>query len=291
MQRYEEDLATVQMPELEDPYPSWLSIRLSRPLRVRARQRVLGWLVEPEDALKMQSDFDKEGGEYLDGVVAKLFSLPAELNIGLVRYNDRRGFLVAPGRAAMRKPQFEVSINDAGIIVGTSWASAPTHALETLVERLPKGKPINRFTAVPARWLSSALTEQDDLRRFVFAFAGLEILCTAAEKKARPLLLTRLSGADSALPVKELLWPSKSDDFADRNLVFRFAAMASVYSPATTRLDVASFARMNKARNDMFHGSGNPGTASTAICPSNVRTCSASTSDSSLGSHDRVTQL
>ncbi len=257
VQRYEEDLATVQVPELENPYPSWLSIRLSRPLRVRARRGVLAWLAEPEDALRMLSDFDKDGGEYLDGVVAKLFSLPAELNIGLVRYNDRRGFLVTPGRAAIREPQLKLSINDAGVIVPTSWASAPTDALETLVERLPKGKPIGRLTAVPARWLSAALMENDDLRRFVFAFAGLETLCTAAEKSARSRLLTGLSGADPALPVKELLWPSKSDDFADRNLVFRFAAMATVYSSATAKVDVASFARINRARNDMFHGSEN----------------------------------
>jgi hypothetical protein len=257
VRRYEEDLATVQVREFENPYPSWLSIRLSRPLRVRASRGVLAWLAEPEDALQKLSNFDKEGGEYLDGVVAKLFSLPAELNLGLVRYNDRRGFLVAPGRAALRELQLRTSINDAAVIVRTSWASAPLNAVESLVERLPKGKPISRLTAVPARWLTAALTEEDDLRRFVFAFAGLETLCTAAEKTARARLLTRISGADSTLPVKELLWPSKSDDFADRNLVFRFAAMASVYSPPTTEVDVASFARINRARNDLFHGSEN----------------------------------
>ena len=235
-----------------------MSIRLSRPLRVKAHKgATIAWLDEPATTLQILAELDSEGSHFLDGVVARLFALPPQLNLGLIRYNDRRAFLTAPGRAAVREPRIEMSVKDAGIRVGTDWGNAPTSALESLVTALPTGRQVGRLTALPARWLSAALTEKDDLRRFVFAFAGLETLSTLAEKDARKRLIDRVSHADVTLPVKELIWPSKSDDFADRNLVFRFAAMTSVYSPSSAVTDVAAFAKIAKARNDMFHGSEN----------------------------------
>jgi hypothetical protein len=92
------------------------------------------------------------------------------------------------------------------------------------------------------------------LRRFVFAFAGLEALVTAAEKASRHKLLERLAAIDANLPASELLWPSTNDDFVNRNLVFRFAALAAVHSPTTAVEDLAAFRDLAKARNLMFHG-------------------------------------
>lgn len=258
LRRYEDDLASVELPEFADPYPSWLTLRLSRPASVKGLEgATIAWLDEPETPLQMLAEFEAVGARYLDGVVAQLFSLPAELNLGLIRYNDRRAYLTAPGRAAMREPRLEMSIKDAGVVVGTSWDRAPTGALESLVKGLSERKGVGRLTAVPARWLSAALSESDELRRFIFAFVGLETLSTLNEKSSRESLVARVSQADPTLPVKELIWPGKSDDFVDRNLVFRFAAMAAVHSPATTETDVSTFARLAKARNDLFHGSDN----------------------------------
>lgn len=256
--RYAEDLATVELPEFENPYPSWLTIRLSRRVRVRASQgRTLAWLVDPDAAMAVLEAFDSEAGPYLDGVMAQLFALPPGLNLGAVRYSDRRAFLTAPGRAPLRQPRVQMSVNDAGVIVGTAWATAPVPEIEALVDGLPQGAQAGRLASVPARWLTEALAEEDEIRRFVFAFAGLETLATLAEKHARERLTERLALANPTLPVKELLWPSKTDDFADRNLAFRFAAMAAVYSPSSTAADLAAFSKIAKVRNALFHGSDN----------------------------------
>lgn len=256
--RYVEDLATVELSEFENPYPAWLTIRLSRRVRVRAWQDMtLAWLVEPDVAMAVLEAFDSEAGPYLDGVMAQLFALPPGLNLGAVRYSDRRAFLTAPGRAALRQPRVQMSVNDAGVIVGTPWATAPVAEIERLVDRLPQGMQAGRLASVPARWLTGALSEEDEIRRFVFAFAGLETLATLAEKHARERLTGRFALADPTLPVKELLWPSKTDDFADRNLVFRFAAMAAVYSPSSSAADLAAFTKIAKVRNALFHGSDN----------------------------------
>jgi hypothetical protein len=72
--RYREDLATVELPEFDDRYPSWLSVRLCRPLRVKARKgATIAWLDEPPAAFQALAEFDSEGAHFLDGVVTRLF--------------------------------------------------------------------------------------------------------------------------------------------------------------------------------------------------------------------------
>jgi len=97
--------------------------------------------------------------------------------------------------------------------------------------------------------------ETDDLRRFVFAFAGLELLVTKGEKTLRKNLIEQVNANDPTLPVTELFWPGTNDDAVQRNLVFRFAAMAAVISPSTAQDDVKKFKSLAKIRNTMFHGS------------------------------------
>jgi len=57
LRRYKDDLATVEIPEFDDPYPSWLSIRLSRPLRVKAHKgATIAWLDEPATTLQILAE-------------------------------------------------------------------------------------------------------------------------------------------------------------------------------------------------------------------------------------------
>jgi hypothetical protein len=100
----------------------------------------------------------------------------------------------------------------------------------------------------------AALAEEDDVRRFVFAFAGLELLATQAEKYVRPRLVERIAAADPLVPVDQLLFPSSDKDRVWRNLLFRFAAMATVYSPDTAIADVETCRTLATLRNELFHG-------------------------------------
>ena len=97
------------------------------------------------------------------------------------------------------------------------------------------------------------LAEDDDLSRFVFAFAGLELLATQVAKDVRAQLIGKIAATNPELPATEVLWASTDEDRADRNRVFRFAAMALLYSSATANCDVEEFRRLHRTRNQLFH--------------------------------------
>lgn len=151
-----------------------------------------------------------------------------------------------------------MKIKDSGLTVGRAdgWVAAPTEAITTAIRSLPNNNLLGYLTASAARWLCAALAEEtDDLRRFIFSYAGLETLVAKVEKDSRAELISRIVQADPTLPVRDLLWPSSNEDLAVRNLVFRFASMATVYSPNTSIEDVTAFRSMAKLRNDLYHGS------------------------------------
>jgi hypothetical protein len=256
--RYEQELSDAVPTEFDEPYPLWLTLRLIRPLEVTAtRGAVTGWIAEDAEAVMAAlGKFEDEGNRYLDGVVARLLGSIWPMNLGQLRYPGRQAFLTAQGRAALRTHEIKVTIKDSSVWTDRAggWKNAPTAAIIDTVRALPSGGSFSSRIAGPAQWFNAALAEEDDLRRFVFAFAGLELLATQAEKHSRGELVQRITEADSSLPVKELLWPSTDEDRVTRNLVFRFAAMASVYSPTTAVADVEACRALARTRNHLFHG-------------------------------------
>lgn len=255
--RYEQELSSVVLSEFDEPYPLWLTLRLTRPYCATAvPDAVTGWVAADYKALTAMSTFEEEGNRYLDGVVAHILGAMWPVTLGQLRYAGRRAFLTAPGRAAFMRPELTATIKDSGVSVarGAGWASAPTGPVADAVRSMPSGRSFEGRISGPAQWFIAALAEEDDVRRFVFAFAGLELLATKAEKRARPALIERITATDTTLPVEQLLWPSTDKDRVWRNLIFRFAAMAWVYSPITAIDDVEACRELATARNDLFHG-------------------------------------
>ncbi len=244
--------------------PNWFVLRLSRSFQVRAvRGAVVGWLLddggEVADALL---SFQQEGAKYIDGAVAGMIDPLGVANLSHLRFGDDRPFLIAPDRAAVARSRFELTVNDWGVQVGRQlgYATSLIASVGDALRALPSGKQIGTETAGPARWFVAAKAEAtDNLRRFVFAFVGLEMLVTLAEKDARIALVKRLTDLDSSnpIPANDLLWPGLNEDVVYRNLVFRFAVLASVYSPATAVEDVAAFRDLARVRNRLFHGAEN----------------------------------
>jgi hypothetical protein len=139
---------------------------------------------------------------------------------------------------------------------GGGWASAPTGQISSAINQVPSTKVDYKLIGQPTSWLCAAMAEEDDhLRRFTFAFAGLELLATQTEKANRDALIARMEGLDNCVPIRELFWPGTNEDFALRNIVFRFAALATLYSPDTALEDVKNFRVIAKGRNDFYHGS------------------------------------
>ncbi len=255
---YERDLPNIRLTEFDEPYPTWFTIRLSRPLVLHGRSvATFGWVANADAVEDALAEFEKGGNQYLDGAVGRMIGALGITNLAAMRYGERRAMLLAPGRAPIALPRLEMTVKDSGVSVGRQpgYAASLTKSINDALLALPSGSEIGRVTSGGARWFCAARAEDDDLRRFVFAFAGLEALITSAEKASRQQLLERLAAVDATLPASELLWPSTNEDFVNRNLVFRFAAVAAVYSPATAIEDLAMFRELARARNLMFHGS------------------------------------
>jgi hypothetical protein len=263
LQMYREDISTVQFPEFENnPYVTWLTVSVKRSIELSFLSNgELDWGPNIEQIGDAMQKFAEEGNPLLDCAVASVIGAAEGLNIRHLRFSERRPYLTAPGKAAITIPNPQMTIKDSGIIVGRNdgWAVAPTGQIVAAIASIVSvaiTKNVSKLIGQPVSWLCSAMgEEEDDLRRFTFAFAGLELLVTQVEKNSRSELVKLIESLDENLPVTDLLWPSTSEDFVWRNLVFRFAVTAVIYSPSTAKADVAAFRPIARARNDMFHGS------------------------------------
>lgn len=258
-ERYEAELPNVQLPEFINPYPNWVVVKLSRPATFTGRLgATISWAADPSEIVAALDNFEPDANTYIDGVLARIIAPLQPTNLALQRYADGRALITAPDRLPLSRPNFTMAINDAGILLNrqpgygaTMWA-----ATTAVLSQLPHtGTSFGKVTKVGARAFTAARAETDPLRRFVIAFAGLEALITAAEKDSRNKLTERIRQADASLQVEELFWPTVNEDNVYRNLVFRFAAVANVYSPATGEEDIKAFKELAKYRNTMFHGS------------------------------------
>jgi len=137
--------------------------------------------------------------------------------LGALRVPGREAWFLVPSRPAWRVPRPRLSVKDSGFHVGRAagWAATvPVDELEAALSSLPSGSgaaTLGRQTAKAATFFASAraVTEDDDLGRFVYAFAGLELLATQVENHSRDKLLDKLSALDRDVPFRELFWPTK----------------------------------------------------------------------------------
>ena len=88
---YERDFEAITLHEFDEPYPTWLSIRISRGMRVTAKRGVwLSWIAEMADFNSALSDFEADGNRYLDGAIARMIAALGSTNLATMRYGDRR---------------------------------------------------------------------------------------------------------------------------------------------------------------------------------------------------------
>ena len=111
------------------------------------------------------------------------------------------------------------------------------------------------MTRSATRWFTAALGEdKDKLRRFQFAFFGLEILANKVGKDVEEAVVSDLS-AELGVPVTHLVWPSpRESDSPWRNLTFRFAMMALRVHRDSAAEDIKRFNALAQQRNGLAHG-------------------------------------
>ena len=254
-ERYEAAYAEADTPHFDEPYPMALTVSLRR--RLAAPPGLaddLHWAEERPWLMEALTRFEEAGNIYLDAVIPYLVTPMWPMNFGRLLYGERRAFCTSPGRPAYMTPRFTLSIADWGAQVTRvgGWSALPTDALASALTTLPTGRKAGPLTAAPAECFLLAAAEQDPVRQFVFAFAGLDMLANAVASKRRERLVKALEMLDEQLPAAQLLWPEAG---RDRGLPFKIAAMVYLYSPGSTNVDVAQAVRLTKFRNEMFHSS------------------------------------
>jgi hypothetical protein len=242
---------------LRGRYPVWLTLEIARPVTLQADPEAKARYFRGDTTALLQEldNFAEYSADQLDLAFSTLLpTLSEKLPIGGVLSRRRRAYVVAPGRMTWGMPDFQGSAF--GYASTDGWVKLPFAAMADAMDQLPRSdeKPA-RMTRSAARWLTAALAEdKDKLRRFQFAFFGLEILANKVGKDVEEAVVADLS-AEIGVPVTHLIWPSpKESDSPWRNLTFRFAMMAFRVHRHTAGEDIERFNALARQRNGLAHG-------------------------------------
>ncbi len=236
----------------------YLTLEASRPLEIDIHpdfRFLWGQDAKPLDA-QVFSSFADEAGPRLDLALGWLLPvLEPRLQLRRLAVGGNRAILIVPDKAAMWIPNITGSAV-AGVVSSQTWEEQNWQELEQRAAAFTNRNPtVDSLVAGPSRWLALALAEKDSLRKFLFAFFGLEILANKFLSRSRDLLIKSLGQNLASVPVDELLWPKIPDENApQRNLVFAFAAMSTLICADTATEDTKHFRELAKLRNTLAHG-------------------------------------
>ncbi len=238
-----------------------LEMRRTVSLQVNASQRYL-WRGDEGSGRPDPREFEefaKEAAPILDVALAWLLpSLGNRLQLNRLVTGGQRAYLLVPGKAALTMPELKMTAV-AGVVSTEPWAEQSWQQLADCLHAYPSRMAKARgLLAVPGRWLALSLGEDDPVRRFLFAYCGLEVLVNNVVSRWRSVLIESLRRDLAGAPVGELLWPTTQDDrYPERNLVFKFAAAATLVSRESAEADTDIFRMIAKRRNGFAHGSAN----------------------------------
>jgi len=242
-------------------YPTWITVELSRsePMMVRPDFRHL-WASDHEAMLRSMRAFEADAATALDLATARLLpALGDRLQPAKLAFRRLSAYALVPGRPGFSVPALSGGVGYAQV-AGKGWDDLPFDAVEAAItgsSRFPARD--KNLLEHPARWLWAALAETDNLRRFLFAFLGLEVLANKASKALKQVVAANLE-QELGFPVEQLLWPSpKEADSPWRNLAFNFAISAVHLARSSAGPDIDKFQELARVRNGLAHGRWNSG--------------------------------
>lgn len=205
-----------------------------------------------DEVRRLAQPFQDEVAERFEFLTAAALAGLGDLRLDRAVASSNRALFLAHGKGPVFWP--EATAGEVSVSVGRQWTSLPLSDLEDAVAAIRRARPQDiDLVRSAARWLAAALREREDaLRKFLFAFFGLEVLAGKYARLNGRRLIDQLAAPLQGVPVDELVWPKERDsDFPGRNLVFRFALMAIALSPTTASDDVAAFKSLSRQRNDL----------------------------------------
>lgn len=241
---------TVSLEEVFGSGKLWLTLTLERPIRIRSyTDRYVRWLADTKWRSALD-DFAADAKPYLDYASTVALTRIDPFTVDRVAFDDPRIFVVSPGKCAFTTPNITDQIASGGLRIDFPMSKVE----DALQQGLPE-QPLEPSRA--RKWLYAALIEpSDNLRRFLFAFMGLEILAAKLGKAHETQVIDDLVAELDGAPLRELAWPSteKDTDRPWRNLVFRFAVLALYLFRDSAANDLEVFKRFAKTRNEIAHG-------------------------------------
>ncbi len=252
-------VSEVDLSDVTEAFPLFVTFELSRPIQIQADPAAkFFWVLEGGPDAQIFDEFGHAASEYLEiAVICIQAELGGQLQLDRLTFADDRAYLVAPGKAAITAPRGNLTAS--GIVLSDGWPQLPFPEITNAVQTLPAAvAAVRSVIATSSRWFHAALAEkQDPLRRFLFAFFGLEVLVNKVAKswKLRDQVGAELSKELGGVPVDALIWPVQGDDgLPSRNLTFRFACLATLLSRNTAIHDVLEFHNVARARHRLAHG-------------------------------------
>lgn len=245
-----------------ESFPSFLTLEVCRPITLLGHPsaRFL-WMSDDSLTKEDVATFETTSSTLFSDVFAGLLPiLGTSLQVDRIVFGGRvRAYVVADGKAPVKFSRFSLSGN-LTFLPNEGWNNLPFTAIDAMLSYYASNAAsISPYLREPSRWLAAAYTEEDTVLRFMFGFLGLEVLVDKMLSRTgtiREKILCEFQ--ESPYPIKELLWPSASDEnkdqWPDRNLVFKFAALASVVRKASAIDDTNRFKKFHKFRNELVHG-------------------------------------
>lgn len=237
-------------------FSMWLTLEVCRPMRLQAHPTArYAWVRDDRLTTELLDKFAHEAGDFLDrAATALLPALGEELRPNRVLAGRRRTYVMAPGKAALGLP--DITASGSGHAVRSGWAQLPFEKVGAALQMVADMRPESgNLLRAASRWLFAALAEESDpLRKFLFAFFGLEVLANKVGKRVEGSVVQSLT-VELGLPVTHLVWPTPREaDSPWRSLTFRFAMMAVHLNREEASADIDTFRDLAKSRNDLSHG-------------------------------------
>jgi len=252
----DESLRNHGRPEFLDGQGLWVTLQISRPIEVPDTGTRYAWVTSRE-ALRFSEEFELEAERHLDAVAAYVSHALGDMRFDRTLVGNNLAYFMAPGKMPFsfgRSQVFPVTVS-----LSRDWKSLPVADITNTLEAAKSVPPRTlKGISSAARLLWLAKAEEDALRRFLFAFVGLELLVNAfVTSSVRDEVVSLLKIETSGLPVEGLFWPTthSDKDYPWRNLAFKFSLMTIALSRTTAADDVELFKMLNKARNSIAHGS------------------------------------
>jgi hypothetical protein len=229
----------------------YVSIVVERPIEVddaHIKDNEFVWL-DPPELLRLERQVEAEMPPVLDRFSICVASV---LGWGFLAFMVVRDYLVvgAEGRKAFGAPQ--PTLGGAAVQLQRPIEALDVMRLRELLTAATR-RPTPDWLTDVARWVHAAAIEPDHVKRFLWSFLALEVLCNRLGEGLYAATVDRLRVDTATLPRAArdvLVRPWKEL----QSLRARFLVLSLALSPATLDDDLSEFQTAKKSRDDLAHG-------------------------------------